>query len=77
MRILLYHTPTGMFFQSPDQWTSNPESADDFKNSPKAILFARERGLTEVEVLWDFDDPEYNVRLPVNSHTQTEIREAA
>ncbi len=65
MRILLCDSKSGLFLQGPGQWTSEPELAQDFQSGPKAILFARERGLSSVEVFWDFDDPEYNVRLPI------------
>ena len=79
MRILLCNPETGMFLCSPDQWIPQPELADNFQSSPEAVVFARERGLDSVEVLWDFDDPEYNVRLPVtidNSRPEA-LREAA
>ena len=79
MRILLCNPVTGTFFRSPDQWIAEPELADDFQSSPRAILFARERSLQGVEVFWDFDDPEYNVRLPVtvNSAAGDVLKEAA
>ncbi len=78
MRILLCNSQTGLFFKSPDQWISQPELAEDFQSSPNAILFARQQGLASVEVFWDFDDPEYNVRLPVGpgkAHTQVDLEE--
>ena len=55
-----------MFFQGRDQWTSDARQAQNFQTSPKAILYANENGLNGVEVYWDFDDPEYNVRLPIS-----------
>ncbi len=73
MRILLCHRQTGLFYQDPKQWTSEPEKAVDFRTSPKAIIFAREQALEDVEVFWDFDDPEYNVRLPIVSEKQGEL----
>lgn len=76
MRILLCNPSNGLFFRNPDQWTSEPELAEDFRSSPKAILFARERAFKEVEVFWDFDDPEYNVRLPVR-YDEDELPQAA
>jgi len=54
-----------MFLQGRDHWTSEASQAQDFHTSPKAILYASENGLNGVEVYWDFDDPEYNVRLPI------------
>jgi hypothetical protein len=64
MRVLLCDNKTGLYYQSPDQWTGDAASAKDFRSSFKALLFAHERSLREVEVLLDFGDPEYNVHLP-------------
>jgi hypothetical protein len=58
-----------MFFQGKDRWTSDASQAENFQTSPKAILYASEHGLNGVEVYWDFDDPEYNVRLPISMDT--------
>ncbi len=66
-----------MFFRAPDQWTARAELAENFGNSPKAILFARERALQGLEVFWDFDDPEYNVRLPIVLEDGEPLKEAA
>ncbi len=65
MRILLCDKTTGMYYRSPSQWTAQRELAENFGASPKAIVCAREKGLQNVEVFWDFDDEEYNVRLPI------------
>ena len=67
MRVLLCDSKTGLFFQSLDQWTGEPDSAENFRSSYKAALFAQEHGLENAEVLLDFNDPEYNVRLPVGA----------
>ena len=60
-----------MFYQSPQQWTAFPDSAKNFKTSPEAIFFATQNGLKSVEVFWDFDDPEYNVRLPIGTESDS------
>ena len=65
MRVLLCDSKTGLFYQPPDRWTREPELAENFRSSYKAALFAQEHGLESAEVLLDFNDPEYNVRLPV------------
>lgn len=54
-----------MYFKAPGQWTEEASQACNFRSGPNAILFARENQVSNAEVLWDFDDPEYNVRLPV------------
>jgi hypothetical protein len=66
MRILLCDRKSGLYLKAPGQWTDQAGQACNFQSGPKAILFARENQLNEAEVFWDFDDPEYSVRLPVS-----------
>lgn len=78
MRILLCNPASGLFFQAPDRWTECADQAEDFGSGPRAILFARDRSLHGVEVFWDFGDPEYNVRLPIQFENGTQqLKEAA
>ena len=67
MRILLRHTGTGLFFESEDKWTTQPATARDFGSSGNAIVFVTEWGLSEVEILMAFDDPRYNITLPIRT----------
>jgi hypothetical protein len=67
VRVLLCDAKTGLFYRPPDQWTQEPELAENFRTSYKAALFAQEHGLGSAEVLLDFSDPEYNVRLPIGA----------
>lgn len=67
MRILLRHTGTGLFFESEDKWTTEPEAARDFGSSGRAIVFVTEWGLGDVEILMAFDDPRYNITLPIRN----------
>jgi len=67
MRVILCDRKTGLYFEAPGQWTSEAAQARNFQSGPKAILFARENQMDDAEVFWDFDDPEYSVRLPVAS----------
>jgi hypothetical protein len=39
MRTLLRSTATGLFFQGPDKWTSDPGQALDFKMIDRALDF--------------------------------------
>jgi hypothetical protein len=64
MRVLLWNPQPGLFFEAEDRWTTEVSSAKDFLSSHRAAVFAQERQLSNVEVLLDFGDPEYNVRLP-------------
>jgi hypothetical protein len=65
MRVLLYDNKSGLYYQSPERWTAETESAQDFGSSLKAALFAQENAMDELEVYLDFGDYEYNVHLPV------------
>ena len=39
MRTLLRNTATGLYFQGPDMWTSDPKQALDFKLIDRALSF--------------------------------------
>ncbi len=66
MRVLLCQKQTGLYYRSPGQWIADTDLADDFGSSRQAALFAEEQLLKDAaEVLLDFNDPEYNVYLPV------------
>jgi hypothetical protein len=70
MRVLLLNTKTGLYFQSSDSWTSDPESARDFGTSLKAAIFAQDQLLEDLEVYLDFGDSDWNVQLPVKTRSQ-------
>ena len=50
MRTLLRHVPTGLYVQSAEQWTGNPEEAHDFKTMSEAIRFVEQVGLRRMEL---------------------------
>jgi hypothetical protein len=66
MRVLLRHAQTGLYFLDPKQWTDQPEAAWDFKTSVNALQLVTEMKIEGVEILLWFDDPRYNLTLPVN-----------
>jgi hypothetical protein len=70
MRILLLNTQTGLYFESLNSWTNNPQTAKDFQNSRQAAVFAQELCQDNLEIFLDFDDDEYNVSLPVQARLQ-------
>jgi hypothetical protein len=49
-RTLLRNVPTGLYVQSTDTWTGNPEEAFDFKSMSQAIRFAEKAGLRQMEL---------------------------
>jgi hypothetical protein len=50
MRTLLRNVPTGLYVQSPETWTGNPDEAQDFKTMGHAIRFAEHAGLRQMEL---------------------------
>ena len=50
MRTLLRNVPTGLYVQSAEAWTGNPEEAHDFKTMSEAIRFVEHAGLRKMEL---------------------------
>ena len=66
MRVLLRHLQTGLYFRDHQGWTDQPDSGWDFKTSAKALQLVTEMGIQGVEILLWFDDPRYNLTLPIS-----------
>ena len=56
MRTLLRNTATGLYFQGPDKWTSDPAQALDFKMIDRAINFIETWSLRDMELAFAFRD---------------------
>ena len=54
MRTLLRNTATGLFFQGPDRWTSDPAKALDFKMIDRALDFVETWSLRDMELAFAF-----------------------
>jgi hypothetical protein len=65
MKVLLRNTLTGNYYQGPSQWTANPELALDLEQMSQATELAVRSRLENVEILLSYDDPGYNIVLPV------------
>jgi hypothetical protein len=50
MRTLLRNVPTGLYVQSAEVWTGNPDEAFDFKTLSQAIRFVEQAGLRKMEL---------------------------
>lgn len=50
MRTLLRNVPSGLYVQSSQQWTGNPDEAMDFKTMSQAIRFVEREGLRKMEL---------------------------
>ncbi len=64
MKIFLQHKLTSLYFASNGQWSKKSDDALDFPNYDKAIEFAIEHKLPNVQVVLKFADHPYNIRLP-------------
>ena len=64
MRVLL-RDEKGCYYKCEREWTVCAGSALDFKGSFQAIEFAWDNGFSKVEVVLWFDDPAYDISLPV------------
>jgi hypothetical protein len=56
MRTVLRKIPNGLYFQGPDQWTSDPSLALNFKMIDRALEFVAKWSLKDVEVAFCFED---------------------
>ncbi len=64
MRTLLRNTVTGLYFQGPDQWTSDPAVARDFKMIDRALNFIDTRKLKNMELAFAFRKFNHVTRVP-------------
>lgn len=70
MRILLRNFKTREYYKGPGLWTRFPEEARAFAHSLQAMDFAFDLNLEDLEILMAFEDPRYNISLPVHALTQ-------
>jgi hypothetical protein len=54
MRTLLRNVPTGLYVQSAETWTGNPEEALDFQTMSRAICFVEQAGLRKMELAFEY-----------------------
>lgn len=65
MRTLLRNTVTGLYFQGPDLWTSDPAVARDFKLIDRALKFVEIWGLRDMELAFSFRNAGRVTRVPI------------
>ena len=65
MRTLLRNTATGLYFEGPDKWTSDPACALDFKMIDRAIDFIETWRLRDMELAFAFRDYHYVTGVPL------------
>jgi hypothetical protein len=65
MRVVLRDTRTGLYLREIGHWTENLRDAQMFRHSAEAMDKARNGGLKGLEVMLVFEEPQYNVTLPL------------
>lgn len=65
MRTLLRNTATGLYFQGPDKWTSDPAQARDFKLIDRAIEFIETWSLRDMELAFAFRGYHHVTGVPI------------
>jgi hypothetical protein len=65
MKTLLRKVSTGLYFRGPDQWTSNPAEAHNFKMIDRALQFIQRWKLQDVELAFAFEDVGQVKRVPI------------
>ncbi len=65
MRTLLRKVSTGLYFQGPDRWTSEPTEAHNFKLIDRAMQFIEHWKLQDVEIAFAFQDSAFVTRVPL------------
>lgn len=68
MRTLLRNRVTGFYFQGVADWTKDVAIAYDFRAPERAARFVAAARLNarELELILAFNDPRYNVPLPID-----------
>jgi hypothetical protein len=69
MRIVLQNCQTSLFVLNGEDWTEDKEAARAFDNSAEASSFIRSRGLKDMQVVYEFDEPPYHTTVPLPSRS--------
>ena len=59
------HSIQGLFVQSPDRWTDDPDLAFDFRFIDHALKYANVWELEGVELAFAFDNPRQVTAVPL------------
>ena len=65
MKVFIRDTQTGWYFQEPSKWAPEQEAAQDLAQVARAVELIFEAHLDNVEILLCYDDPRYDLVLPV------------
>ena len=76
MRILLQNKKTSLFVGEAGAWTIHPGEAYSFINSDKAIEFALEQQLADVQMVLWFEELKYSLTVPFQREQQPPVNGA-
>ena len=65
MKVYIRNTHTGWYYREPSNWTPDQAAAYDLGQVAKAVERIFEAHLEDVEILLSYDDPRYDLILPV------------
>jgi hypothetical protein len=65
MKVFLRSTQTGWYYAGPSQWTPESRAAQDLAQTARAVALVFEARLENVEILLSYDNPRYDLVLPV------------
>ena len=65
MRTLVRNSSTGLYFEGPDKWTSNPAFALNFRSIDRALKFIEKWELKPMELAFAFNDLNYVTGVPL------------
>ena len=65
MKVFIRDTQTGWYYQEPSKWTADQGAACDLGQVARAVERIFEAHLENVEILLSYDEPKYDLVLPV------------
>ena len=65
MKVFIRNTQTGWFYQEPSKWTPEQDAACNLCQVARAVERIFEAHLENVEILLSYDEPRYDLILPV------------
>jgi hypothetical protein len=65
MKVFIRNTQTGWYYQDPSKWTPDLGAASDLGQVARAVERIFEAHLEDVEILLNYDEPRYDLILPV------------
>ena len=65
MKVFIRSTKNGWYYQEPSNWTPDQGAASDLKQVARAVEHIFHTRLEDVEILLSYDEPRYDLVLPV------------